>query len=288
MKVSLVVATMGRVNELARLFESLCQQSYRDFEVIVVDQNPDHRLKKLVDEFGRKMTIQWLRSAPGLSRARNVGLKQASGEIIGFPDDDCWYQPDTLQRVVTEFQRIPGLDGLLGASVDETGKRTMIKGAARATWVDFKSVLWTTVSYAMFFRKEAVQRVGEFDETLGVGAGTPWGAGEETDYAIRLIKMGAHIRHNPEIAVVHPQSSETPKRTVSYGMGGGRVLALHYPPLFFWGYVVPRAVAGIVVSLVRRSGDVQSRWLGLRARIDGWVMTRRERRCTTQNVGDSR
>jgi len=152
----------------------------------------------------------------------------------------------------------------------------MIKGAKRARWVDERSALWTAVSYAMFFRREAIALVGGFDETLGVGAGTSWGAGEETDFVIRLIRAGARVWHNPQITVIHPQSLETPRRTISYAMGGGRVLALHFSPLFFWGYAVPRAFGGVLWAVARRSTDAQSRWLGLKARIRGWVITRRE------------
>jgi len=76
--------------------------------------------------------------------------------------------------------------------------------------------------------------------------------------------------------VVHPQSIETPQRTTSYGMGNGRVLALHFSSLFFWGYIVPRALAGIAVAAVTRPSDAKRRWYGLVARIRGWVITRRE------------
>lgn len=164
----------------------------------------------------------------------------------------------------------------------------MIKGEKQATWVDERRALWTAVSFAMFFRREAIALVGGFDETLGVGAGTPWGAGEETDFVIRLIKSGARIWYNPEITVVHMQSVETPKRTISYGMGGGRVLALHFTGFFFWGYAVPRAVAGVLWALVRRSQDAQLRWLGLKARIRGWVITRRERHRSYEGTSHTR
>jgi Predicted glycosyltransferases len=276
MKVSLIVATVGRIAELERLFESLREQTYRDFEVIVVDQNPDDRLKELIQQFGSDMTIRWVKSTRGLSRARNVGLKYATGDVVAFPDDDCWYHNHTLRCVVNEFEDVAECDGVLGASVDETGRRTMIKGAKKPTWISAKSALWTAVSYAMFFRRDAVDRVGGFDEALGVGAGTLWGAGEETDFVIRLIKSGMRIWYNPGITVVHPQSIETPQRTTSYGMGNGRVLALHFSSLFFWGYIVPRALAGIAVAAVTRPSDAKRRWYGLVARIRGWVITRRE------------
>ena len=54
----------------------------------------------------------------GLSRARNVGLKAVTGEIIAFPDDDCWYPDGLLQKVVAEFRDQTSLDGLTGRSED--------------------------------------------------------------------------------------------------------------------------------------------------------------------------
>lgn len=57
MKVSLVVATVRRVDELGGLFERLREQVYRAFEVIVVDQNPYTRLGHLVHQFRSETTI---------------------------------------------------------------------------------------------------------------------------------------------------------------------------------------------------------------------------------------
>ncbi len=81
MRFSLIVATLGRTAELQRLFESLERQTHRDFEVIVVDQNTDGRLLPILDAFATKLTIRRLTSIPGLSRARNVGLREATGEL---------------------------------------------------------------------------------------------------------------------------------------------------------------------------------------------------------------
>ena len=54
----------------------------------------------------------------------------------------------------------------------------------------------------MFLRREVV-RDYSFDESLGVGAGTPWGAGEETDYLLRLLEDGHRIFYDPAIAIWH-------------------------------------------------------------------------------------
>ena len=66
MRFSLIVATIGRTEELVRLFHSLECQTHRDFEAIIVDQNTDDRLIAIIREFGQRFTIQRLTSDPGL------------------------------------------------------------------------------------------------------------------------------------------------------------------------------------------------------------------------------
>ena len=68
----LVVATIGRVSELDHLLTSLEFQTHTDFRVIVVDQNPDESSRPALATTG--LEVVHVRSAPGLSRARNVGL----------------------------------------------------------------------------------------------------------------------------------------------------------------------------------------------------------------------
>src|SRR5271166_3162469 len=99
--VSLIVATVNRVAELDRLLTSLDRQTYKEFEVIVVDQNPNDRLVPLLAKHPR-LSIKHLRCERGLSRARNAGLQVAKGEIVAIPDDDCWY-PDRLLESVTAW-----------------------------------------------------------------------------------------------------------------------------------------------------------------------------------------
>src|SRR5258708_7909985 len=102
---SLIVCTLGRKGSLRRLFRSLDAQSLPDFEVIIVDQNPPGFLDEVVDLYRSQFRIVCVLAKPGLSSARNVGLAHAAGRVIAFPDDDCWYKPDTLSEV---FARMKG------------------------------------------------------------------------------------------------------------------------------------------------------------------------------------
>src|SRR5208282_5801645 len=108
----LIVATLGRTRELERLLASLARQRMRSFEVIIVDQNDDDRLRLLIGGFGAALRLVHLRNGRGLSRSRNSGLARAQGSIIGFPDDDAAYDAGTLERVVAFFERHATADGL--------------------------------------------------------------------------------------------------------------------------------------------------------------------------------
>ena len=99
MRFSLVLATVGRTEELNRFFASLDYATHRNFEVILVDQNPDDRLNSVLDHYDGRFPALHLRSERGLSRARNVGLRRVTGDVVAFPDDDCWYPPNLLNQV---------------------------------------------------------------------------------------------------------------------------------------------------------------------------------------------
>ena len=85
----LVVATVGRTDELGRLLDSLAAQDYERLRVVVVDQNDDERLAPILA--GRALQLEHVRSVRGLSRARNAGLRLIEGDVVAFPDDDCTY-----------------------------------------------------------------------------------------------------------------------------------------------------------------------------------------------------
>ena len=83
MKVSLIVATVGQTSEFHRLLASLDAQTYKNFELIVVDQNLDDRLENVIASFCDRLTITHLTSPLGVSRARNAGIKKITGVIMG-------------------------------------------------------------------------------------------------------------------------------------------------------------------------------------------------------------
>lgn len=275
MRFSLVVATLGRTTELRRLFESLQRQSHRDFEVIVIDQNADDRLSTLVASFSNHFEIQHLRAAPGLSRARNIGLHGITGEIICFPDDDCWYPDELLVHVNREMAEHPEWAGVIGDSVDESGRPTL-------PWPDREGRLsppmsWRrAVTYVYFLRRGVLEQVGGFDETLGPGSGTPWGCGEDNDLMLRVLEGGHSVHFDPALRVHHPRMFPTfdevgREKRYRYALGDGHLLRKH--PMPPWWVVLFFAVPAcrIVWAAARFKGDEAScHWAALKGRMKGF------------------
>jgi len=245
----LVVATVERVDELASLLESLERQSHEDFRVLLVDQNGDDRLGRVLAD--RALEIVHLHAERGLSRARNAALPQLRAEVVAFPDDDCVYPDDLLARVAQRFAAEPSLAGLTGRSADA-------RGASSPSWKPDRAGLtrdnlWNrAISYTTFLRRDVVARVGAFDERLGLGAGTPWSSGEEIDYLVRALDSGARIEYDPDLVVVHERESR-PVRAVGARDGAsiGYLLRKHRYPLTTVATMLARPAGGVALSVLR-------------------------------------
>jgi len=254
MKISLILATKNRVEEVANFVQFLAQQQYANLELIVVDQNKDDRLEADLIQTKLRFPIIHLRSEPGLSRARNVGIAFATGDIIAFPDDDCWYPAGLLARVVSEFQSHSSVDGLTGRSEDGRGQASGGSFSRCQGRVDIENVWKKGISYTIFLRSSVCAAVGPFDEELGVGARTQFGSGEETDYLIRTVKLGFNVQYLPDLVVFHPNPILYDRNHCSkafrYGVGMGRVLSKHRYTFSFNLYTILRPFAGAVLSLL--------------------------------------
>jgi len=263
---SLVVATLGRRDELARLLASLAAQTEAGFEVLVVDQNDPGFLDGLLAGYATRLELVHLRSGRGLSRARNVGIRAARGALLAFPDDDCWYDPGVVAEVITRFAAAPDVGGLTGVTRDGQGNLSIGRFDEHGGAVTRDTVWRRGNSNSIFVRRSIADLVGGFDETLGVGASTPWQSSEESDFLLRALASGARLRFDPDLVVRHPQAAvdgaAARRRAVPYGRGFMRVLLLHRYGLATRAHAVLKPLAGsLVYAATGRVG---------RARLSFW------------------
>lgn len=95
-KVSVVIPTYNRDSFIAGTIESVLNQSYRDYEIIVVDDGSIDETRKSVKSFGSHVRYIYQKNR-GASSARNTGILHAKGEFIAFLDSDDLFLPNKLE-----------------------------------------------------------------------------------------------------------------------------------------------------------------------------------------------
>jgi len=270
----LVLATVDREHDLELFLDSLERQSYRRFRVVLIDQNDDDRVTRVLAGHSA-LEIVPVFSARGLSRARNAGLTELQSDVVAFPDDDCEYPDDLLERVAERLAADSDLGGITGRSADRAGRSSPSwKSDARLLT---RTNLWNRgISYAIFLRRNIVDEVGAFDEQLGLGSQAPWSSGEEIDFLIRAVSAGARIAYDPDLVVFHEQKllSTADRRALGYrdGESIGYILRKHrYGPLTLLGMFI-RPLGGALLSLARLDGARARFHLAtLRGRLAGYL-----------------
>jgi glycosyltransferase involved in cell wall biosynthesis len=275
MQFSLIIPTRGRTSELERALQSIEAQTGPDFEIIVSDQNPDDRLAALLADPARPGRATWLKSSDGISRARNTGIDRATGEILGFPDDDCTYPPALLEKIAAFFTGHPEYGFLCGRSVTEQGEDGVSRHARTASPVRAETVHGQCIEFAFFVRRSSLGAL-RFDENMGVGAPTPWHSDEGPDLILRLMESGAAGYYDPQYAVCHPRpftqyDEKAIDRSYRYACGTGYFLRKHRYPAARVAVLLARAFAGAGVGCLRgNGGQARFYWARLRGTWRGW------------------
>jgi glycosyltransferase involved in cell wall biosynthesis len=216
------MATLGRSREVELFLEKLKIQTYKSFELIIVDQNQDNRVFDICSRYNSFIPIRYLRSGKtGLSVNRNIGLASCDGDIIAFPDDDCEYSEDTLEKVFSFFNENKGFGFYTCNTKDKTQSGSIFKGSEFNAPVTLKNFMRTAISFTIFVRSEGI-RGFRFDEQLGVGAA--YGSGEESDLLLYLLKNKTRGFYHAGDYIYHPFKPLDSERALYYGRGYG---ALH-------------------------------------------------------------
>jgi glycosyltransferase involved in cell wall biosynthesis len=172
--ISVVLPTHNRPHLLKEALASLCEQRGSSFEVIVInDAGCD--VSAVVSEFGGRLDLRYvsLSQNRGLPAARNEGVRGARGRYFAYLDDDDLYLPDHLARLAERLDRRRGV-GLVYADVLLVKQRRAGDGyrpvARRILAHEYDRAAMLRDSFitpsAMMHRRECIEQVGGFDETL--------------------------------------------------------------------------------------------------------------------------
>jgi glycosyltransferase involved in cell wall biosynthesis len=271
--ISLILATVGRTDQLDRLFDTLAAQTFSNFEVVVVDQNSDDRLAPHLERAkSLGITIRYLQhSPPNLAAARNAGIDIAKGNWIGFPDDDCWYDARLLERVAARYACADKPEGIIVRWVEQSEQPML---ASNLSWERSRAFRDIPVSsITLFCQRDLFEKIGGFDARLGVGQ---WfGAGEETDLVLRALHSGAFFTHEPLAEVHHafasaqlPSNRQARLALRHRARGTGALYAKHRLPT----WVIARGLAAPVIRPLLKGAfgtDLAEGCVIMLGRLDG-------------------
>ena len=114
--VSIILPVYNRPQTISRSVGSVLAQSYKDFELIIVDDGSADETGRLVQDLaGRDSRIRYIRHETnyGQSRARNTGIAAAKGGYMAFQDSDDEWLPDKLQQQVEKMEALPPAVGMV-------------------------------------------------------------------------------------------------------------------------------------------------------------------------------
>lgn len=287
--VSIVVCTYNRAASLGLTLAALAAQATPTrilWELIIVDNNSTDATQAVVESFVATSGIPAryvFVAEQGLSRARNAGVAESRGDVIGFTDDDVLPATDWVNRIAAAMehtdthivggrivpawsqqppawlQHRPALHGAL-AILDHTRAVEVVDPhAAPGVW-----------GANMAFRRCVFERVGGFDTRRGL-VGTTLHRGEEIDLVARALAAGCRAVYDPSIVVCHRIGPERMRmRYLSrlyFQRAEGDALVQPATSSATFGVSLPtyKAVAGAIaawlVAAARRRPDAIDRWL---------------------------
>ncbi|WP_282134447.1 glycosyltransferase family 2 protein [Seonamhaeicola maritimus] len=220
MNISVIIPTRNRIDYINPLIKDLLHQDISNFEIIVVDQSDD--------PVEIKHCKHIVLNSTGPCISRNIGAKEASGDILVFLDDDARVAPDFISEISK-----PIMDGkfnaVAGANCDVNGNYlseaqdylnynvdNFIKVLTRNPNSDTSRICISFPGCCSAILKGVFDDIGGFDEQFD-----PTGAGEDRDMALRLFKKGYMIWYNAQAKLLHIGATTGGSRDV-----GSRTLML--------------------------------------------------------------
>jgi GT2 family glycosyltransferase len=200
---SIIVVCWNSADVIGSCLDHLLAQDYPSFEIIVVDDGSTDRTVDLAEEFlgTGKLTIVQSPLNRGCPHARNLGIRQAAGEIVAFVDGDGFATPGWLSQMVSEFTRDSSVGGV-ASTVFMNANPLVLNGAGgtinRQGWAADLSMnipygrarLDSEALYpmgcGMAIRRSALERVGLFDDRMH-------NYYDDVDYGIRLWRAGYRV-----------------------------------------------------------------------------------------------
>lgn len=212
MKYSLIIPVYNRPDEVDELLESLCHQTHKDFEVLVIEDGSQNKCEEVVQRYLSSLDVRYFyKENSGPSPSRNYGAERSRGEYLLILDSDCVLPPGYIQAIDEELARRDA--DAFGGPDRAHESFTPVQKAINYAMTSFfttggirggkkKMDKFYPRSFNMGVRAEAYRALGGF---------APMRFGEDIDFSIRIFKEGYACRLFPEAWVWHKRRTDLKK-----------------------------------------------------------------------------
>jgi len=251
--VSIVICTRNRPEQLDACLRSIQELTQPPQEIIVVDNNPSSEATRLLVRKTPNVNYV-LEPRPGLSAARNAGIRHARAEIIAFTDDDVTVHPDWIARLQQGFEnpKVMAVTGpVLPAELETEAQFIFQHIHGRSGW-GFRKLLFNDKFFEqmknrgvpvwqigaganMAFRRIGFELIGGFDERLGAGA---CGCSEDSEMWYRVLSKNWFCFYEPTAVVFHHHRREIidlHRQMFQYMRGHMAALLIQFEKHRHWG-----------------------------------------------------
>ena len=223
MKFSIIIPVFNRPDEVDELLASLCQQTVKDFEVLIIEDGSVKPCKDVCDKYASILDLHYYakeNSGPGQSR--NYGAERANGEYVIILDSDVVLPNGYLQSIVDSLQLT--VDSYDHCTLSTVNSQLVAWGGPDATHPSFTPIQ-KAISYSMtsFFTTGGIRggkaKLDKFyprsfnmgirrDVYLQLGGFTKMRFGEDIDFSYRIVEAGYMPRLFPEAWVWHKRRTD--------------------------------------------------------------------------------
>jgi len=217
-RATFVVVNYNGEKFIAKCLESISRQSYRNFEVVVVDNGSNDRSLEIVNDFAIKLEMEIIRNSKnlGFAKAANQGIKRADSEIIALVNNDAFLDEKWLEEIVKACKndasagifasKILFPNGRINSAghIIYRGFAVMERGFFEKDLgqYDFDCYVAGACAATAAYRREMLEEIGLFDEDYFM-------YNEDVDLSLRAILLGWKVRFVHKAVAWHLHSAST-------------------------------------------------------------------------------
>jgi glycosyltransferase involved in cell wall biosynthesis len=212
-EISAILPTYKRARVLGRAIKSVLDQTFQDFELIIIDDNSNDGTEELVKGFNSEKIRYYCQEAKtSPAKARNRGIQLALGKYIAFQDSDDQWMPNKLEKQFVELEKSPAEVGVCYCKCEIITK--YMKSYLPQKWISptegkiFESLLKDSFigPQVAMIKREGFERVGSFNEKFAVY--------EDYDLFLRLSKHYDFSYINEPLVTIYPQNDSISKNQI--------------------------------------------------------------------------